>query len=86
MAHARNPSPRLRPLDGALMADSMTTLRVPWFLRSRPGAVMAEVVVDVDGQQVVAATTKESVERLGLAEGTQVTVIIKGTDEMICID
>jgi molybdopterin-binding protein len=47
---------------------------------------LAEDVVDVDGQQVLAATTKESVERLGLAAGTQVTVIIKATDEMICTD
>ncbi len=47
------------------------------------GAVMAEVVVDVNGAQVVAAITKESAERLGLAGGKSVTVIIKATDVMI---
>ena len=50
------------------------------------GAVMAEVVVQVGGQVVVAAITKDSAERLGLAEGTSVTAIIKATDVMIGID
>jgi molybdopterin-binding protein len=51
------------------------------------GAVMAEVVIDIGGdQQVVAAITKESSERLGLAEGTQVKAIIKATDVMIGTD
>jgi molybdopterin-binding protein len=50
------------------------------------GAVMAEVVIDVGGQQVVAAITKGSAERLGLAEGGQVTAIIKATDVMIATD
>ena len=40
----------------------------------RTGTVMAEVVVDVNGQEVVAAITAGSVEQLGLAEGDQVTV------------
>ena len=30
------------------------------------GAVMAEVAVDVSGQQIVAAITKDSAQRLGL--------------------
>ena len=47
------------------------------------GAVMAEVVVDVNGAQVVAAITKESAERLGLVGGKSVTAIIKATDVMI---
>jgi molybdopterin-binding protein len=50
------------------------------------GAVMAEVVVDVGGQQVVAAITKDSVDRLGIAQGSAVTAIIKATDVMIGID
>ncbi len=50
------------------------------------GAVMAEVVVDVNGAQVVAAITKDSAETLGLAEGKSVTAIIKATDVMIGID
>jgi molybdopterin-binding protein len=47
------------------------------------GAVMAEVVVDVNGSQVVAAITKDSAERLGLEAGKPVTAIIKATDVMI---
>jgi len=47
------------------------------------GAVMAEVVVDVGGQEMVAAITVTSTERLGLAIGDTVTVIVKSTDVMI---
>ena len=50
------------------------------------GSVMAEVVLDVGGTKVVAAITKESAERLGLAEGKSVTAIIKATDVMIGTD
>ena len=47
------------------------------------GAVMSEVVVDVGGQELVAAITKSSVERLGISEGSDVTVLIKATEVMI---
>jgi molybdopterin-binding protein len=47
------------------------------------GAVMSEVVVDLGGQEVVAAITKASAEGLGLTEGTEVTVIIKATEVMV---
>lgn len=47
------------------------------------GAVMSEVVVDVGGQEVTAAITRGSVERLGIQEGAEVTVVIKATDVMI---
>ena len=50
------------------------------------GAVMAEVVVDVNGQPIVAAITKDSAERLGLQAGAAVTVIVKATDVMIGVD
>jgi molybdopterin-binding protein len=50
------------------------------------GAVMAEVVVDVDGQQIVSAITRSSAERLGLAEGRQVTVFIKATEVMLGVE
>jgi molybdopterin-binding protein len=49
----------------------------------KTGAVMAEVVVDVGGQELVAGITKGSVERLQLKTGDQVTVIIKATDVMV---
>ena len=49
------------------------------------GEVMVEVVMDVNGLQVVAAITKSSAERLGLGVGNSVTAIIKATDVMIGI-
>ena len=47
------------------------------------GTIMSEVVVDVGGQQIVAAITRGSAESLGLQEGSEVTVIIKATEVMI---
>ena len=47
------------------------------------GTIMAEVVVDVGGQEVVAAITRGSVEQLALAEGDSVTVLIKATEVML---
>jgi molybdate transport system regulatory protein len=48
------------------------------------GAVMSEIVVEIDGgHEVVAAITAESARRLGLAEGQRVTVVIKSTEVMI---
>ena len=47
------------------------------------GGIMAEVVVDVAGHEVVAAITRGSAERLKLQSGDPVTVIIKSTEVMI---
>jgi len=47
------------------------------------GTIMAEVIVDVGGQEIVAAITRGSAEGLGLQEGSEVTVIIKATEAMI---
>ncbi len=47
------------------------------------GAVMAEVVVDVGGQEMVGSITVASVERLALGPGDTVTVIVKSTDVII---
>jgi len=47
------------------------------------GTVMAEVLVDVGGQEVAAAITRRSAEGLGLKTGDAVTVIIKATAVMI---
>ena len=49
----------------------------------RNGTIMAEVTVDVDAGQVIAAITKASTERLNLKEGDKVSVIIKATEVMI---
>jgi molybdopterin-binding protein len=47
------------------------------------GTVTAEVVVDVNGQEIVSAITRGSAERLGLREGLVVRVIIKSTDVLL---
>jgi molybdopterin-binding protein len=39
-----------------------------------PGDVMTDITVDVASQQIVAAITRSSAERLGLAQGQPVTV------------
>jgi molybdopterin-binding protein len=49
------------------------------------GAVMAEVTIDVNGATIVAAITKESAQRLGLAKGQSVVALVKATDVMIGI-
>ncbi len=45
--------------------------------------VMAEVVLDVGGQEVVATITRSSVERLGLKQGDSAVAVIKATEVMI---
>ena len=47
------------------------------------GSVMAEIVMDVGGQEIVAAITRSSAERLGLSEGGEVVAIVKATDVLI---
>ena len=47
------------------------------------GNVMAEVVVDVGGFEIVSAITKASAESLGLKAGDSVTAVIKSTEVMI---
>jgi molybdate transport system regulatory protein len=47
------------------------------------GSVMAEVGVEVHGEELVAAITRHSAERLGLAEGDRVTVLVKATEVML---
>lgn len=47
------------------------------------GGIMAEVTVDIGGQELVAAITRESAETLELAEGDEVTVLIKATEVML---
>ena len=47
------------------------------------GAVMAEVSLKVGDNEVVAAITRSSVERLGLKVGDQATAIIKATEVLI---
>jgi molybdopterin-binding protein len=52
----------------------------------RRGEAIANVVLDVAGQRIVASITVEAVEELGLAEGSPVTAIVKASDVMIATD
>ena len=47
------------------------------------GAAIANVVLDVAGQRLVASVTVEAVQELGLSEGSQVTAIIKASDVIL---
>ena len=47
------------------------------------GTVMAEIVVDVGGNEVAAAITRHSAEALDRKAGDDVTVVIKATEVMI---
>ncbi|HEX3455658.1 MAG TPA: TOBE domain-containing protein [Gaiellaceae bacterium] len=47
------------------------------------GGVMAEVTVDVNGQELVSVVTRKSVESLGLSEGDDILVVIKSTEVML---
>ena len=49
----------------------------------KTGTIMAEVVVDIGGQHVTAAITRGSAEELELAEGDEVTVLVKATEVML---
>lgn len=50
----------------------------------KPGAVMAEVVVELpDGQEIVSAITFTSAQDLKLEVGDDVVAIIKSTEVMI---
>jgi molybdopterin-binding protein len=47
------------------------------------GDVMAEITVDVGGQEIVSVITRSSAERLALSEGDAVAAIVKATEIMI---
>ncbi len=47
------------------------------------GAVMAEVIVQVGENQLVAAITKDAAEELTLKVGDRVTALVKSTSVMI---
>ncbi len=50
------------------------------------GEAIANVVLDVAGQRLVASITVEAVADLGLQEGSQVTVIVKASDVILATD
>jgi molybdopterin-binding protein len=45
--------------------------------------VMAEVVIDIGGSEVVSTITKASADRLKLKNGDAVVVVIKASDVMV---
>ena len=48
------------------------------------GAVMANIKIEITNPDVITAViTKESAEKLGLAEGDDVTAIIKSTEVIV---
>ena len=47
------------------------------------GAVMAEIVVEIEAATIAAAITATSAKRLGLKAGDEVVVIVKATEVMI---
>ena len=47
------------------------------------GEAIANVVLDVGGQRIVASITVEAVRELGLAEGSEVVAVIKASDVMV---
>ncbi|MFZ0380111.1 MAG: TOBE domain-containing protein [Solirubrobacteraceae bacterium] len=47
------------------------------------GAAIANVVLNVGGQRLVASITVEAVDELGLTEGSEVTAIVKASDVII---
>lgn len=53
----------------------------------KKGAVAAEIGVDIGNGNVITSTiTVSSAERLGLAEGSPVSVIIKSSEVIIGVD
>ncbi len=47
------------------------------------GEAIANVEIDVGGSRLVASITVEAVEELGIAEGSEVTAVIKASDVMV---
>jgi molybdopterin-binding protein len=47
------------------------------------GAAIANVVLDVNGERLVASITVEAARELGLQEGSKVTAIVKASDVIL---
>ena len=50
------------------------------------GEAIANVVIDVGGQRLVASITVEAVDQLGIVEGSEVSAVIKATDVMVGVE
>lgn len=49
------------------------------------GEAIANVELDADGLRLVASITVEAVRDLGIAEGSEVTAVIKASDVMLAV-
>jgi molybdopterin-binding protein len=47
------------------------------------GAAVANVVIDISGQRIVASITVEAADELGLTEGSEVTAVMKASDVIV---
>jgi molybdopterin-binding protein len=50
------------------------------------GEAIANVELEANGVRLVASITVEAVKQLGLAEGTDVTAVIKASDVIVATD
>jgi molybdopterin-binding protein len=67
----------------ALSARNQIPARVT---RINAGEAIANVEMDAGGIRLVASITVEAARELGLAEGSNVTAVIKASDVMIATD
>lgn len=52
-----------------------------------PGSVNSEIILEISsGVEVTAIITKDSVESLGLKEGSDAYAVVKSTDVMVAVD
>ena len=49
------------------------------------GAAIANVTIDVGGQRIVSSITVEALDELGLAEGAEVTALVKASDVLLAV-
>jgi molybdopterin-binding protein len=52
----------------------------------KEGAVEAQVVIDVGGQEIVSVVTVDAVKELDLAAGSGVVALIKADSVMLAVD
>ena len=50
------------------------------------GEAIANVVLDANGQRIVASITVEAVRELGITEGSEVSAIVKASDVMLAVE
>jgi len=77
---ALRPRPATSPAGLDLSARNRLRGRV---VEMRIDGLMAELVLDIGGQELVSVITRSSAERLGLRVGAQVLAVIKSTEVMI---